>query len=77
MCRCVVPWGGMEREMRGWTSLFSLGVQHLHEQRLCGSAAAAVLQVQALLASGGYVMNIGQHGQKFSEFVLPKTGVCG
>lgn len=50
--------------------LFSLGVQHLHEQRLRGSAAATVLQVQALLASGGYVMDVGQYGQQFGKFVL-------
>jgi len=46
-----------------WFVLFSLSVQHLHEQRLRGSAAATVLQVQTLLASGGYVMDLGQHGQ--------------
>jgi len=38
--------------------LFSLCVQHLHEQRLRGSATATVFQVKALLASGGYVMDV-------------------
>jgi len=50
--------------------LFSLGVQHLHEQRLRGSATATVLQVQTLLAPGGYVMDFGQHGQQLGKFVL-------
>jgi len=60
------------RERGSWAALFSFGVQHLHEQCLRGSAAAAVLQVQAVFATGGYVMDVGQHGQQFSEFVLKK-----
>lgn len=50
--------------------LFSLGMQHLHEQRLCGSTATTVFQVQALFAPSGYVMDVGQHRQKFGKFVL-------
>lgn len=50
--------------------LFSLGVQHLHEQSLRGSSAAAVLQVQTFLAPGSYMMDVGQYGQQFGKFVL-------
>lgn len=57
--------------------LFSFCVQHLHKQRLRGSAATAMLQVQALLAPGSYVMDVWQYGQQFGKFVLQKTRVAG
>lgn len=44
---------------RRWRPLFPLGVEHLHEQRLRGGAAVAVLLVQVLLAARGQRVDLG------------------
>lgn len=51
---------------------FPLGVQHLHQQRLAGGAAGAVLDVQVLLAPGRDHVNLRNNTEQLGELVLRK-----
>lgn len=52
------------------TDSFPLGVQHLHQQRLAGGAAGAVLDVQVLLAPGRDHVNLRNNTEQLGELVL-------
>lgn len=50
--------------------LFSLGVQHFHEESLCGCTSSTMLQIKVIFSAGSHYMNFRNNTYQFCEFFL-------
>lgn len=60
----------VQGKLHGYDDLFSLGVQHFHEECLSGSTSSAVLQIKMVFTTSSHRMYFRNNTYQFCEFFL-------